>query len=338
MKKVWLYIFSLACLLVYALSLNRAFMEWWADYRTYTLHAAHARARYGDLYSNCFLPGYMDTAYIPLKENKVAGNTDLYIIHDSYLEGKILKENFIGLNKLVMADYRSGGGEVRPDKTKRNILVIECSERTAEWRLTDTLTILSRIDVSGKKLNGSAEQDGEPLLNYFFNPNINQNVEFMLYDYEYFIPVKNAKAWLNYVLFKRLPKDVSISTDEKYLLLNETVDPRSATGSFAPLDHAYLNYVTRCVNRLNAYYRSNGFDEVYFSVIPNPVSIVDEYRGPYNQKMGWLEKNNLLQGKYLSMYLVFKGARSRIYRTDDTHWNGNGLQLWVDEVNKIIQP
>jgi len=338
MRKAWLYIFSFACLLLYALSLNRPFMEWWADYRTYTLHAAHAKARYGDLYSNCFLPGYLDTAYIPLKENKEGGNTDLYILHDSYLEGKITKENFRGINKLVMADYRGADVEVRPDKTKRNILVIECSERTAEWRFTDTLNAFSKFNMTGKLQHATDKDNGEPLLNYFFNPNINQNLEFMVYDYEYFIPLKNAKAWLNYRLFKRLPKDVSISTDEKYLLLSETVDPRSGSSSFAPLNYPYLDHVTRCVNRVGQYYKSRGFDEVYFSVIPNPVSIVDEYRGSYNHKIEWLEKNTLLQSKYLSICPVFQDARTRIYRTDDTHWNGNGLQLWVDEVNKIIQP
>ncbi len=334
MRKVWLYLFSFACLTVYILSLNRPFMEWWADFRTYKLNAAYAKARYGDLYSICFLPGYTDTTFTPLKKFDETGNTDLYILHDSYLEGKIENNNFKGLNKLITVNYNTDGVNIVPDRSKKNILIIECSERS-DWRFTDTTSIFAKMSLSYRNRIPQA-YEGEPLTNYFFNPNINQNLEFSLYDYEYFIPVKELKAQINYSLFRRIPKDVSVSTDEKYLFLSETTVPWYEASSFCTVNEQRIQIVTALINQVTARYKRNGFDEVYFSLIPNPVSIVDANRMTYNHKIEMLEKAHGLEAKYISVYNTFRDTKEKIYRNDDSHWNGKGLQLWVDEVNRTI--
>lgn len=339
MRKAALYIFSFGFFLVYVLSLNRSFMEWWADFRTYELGAAHARARYGDLYSNCFLPGYIDTAYIPLEEFPATSDaTDLYILHDSYLEGKVKKENFKEIGKLVMADYRAEPVTVKPNPTRKNVLVIECSERTALWRLTDTSTAFLKMNADNRKEEPAFTDEETPAMAYLFNPNINQNLEFSLYDYEYFRPLKHLKAQLNFSLFNRLPKDVSVSTDKKYLLLSETVDPGSGTSSFIPLDQRYISYVVFCINYIADHFKKHGFDEVYFTIIPNPVSIVDQYRLPYNHKIELLESHHELDTPPISTYHLFRQTNERIYRRDDSHWNGKGLQMWVNEINRRLAP
>jgi hypothetical protein len=338
MKRPALYIFSFCCLAVYILSLNRPFMEWWADYRTYHLNAAYAKARYGDLYSNCFLPGYLDTAYIPLKEYNERGNTNLYILHDSYLEGKIEKRNFKNIDKLVSINYNDEPVFIKPDSGKKNVLVIECSERAVDWRLADLPRITSYLSFEPiHKKEAPREKPAEPVANYFFNPNINQNLEFSLYDYEYFIPVKSLKAQLNYSLFNRLPRDVTVSSDGKYLFLNETVDPSSGASSFITLDSTRLHYLTQCINGISEYFKDRGFDEVYFSIVPNPVSILDPKRYPYNHKIEKLENDPYLKARYISVYSLFKNTNQRIYRRDDSHWNGHGLQIWIDEVNKELE-
>lgn len=335
MRKAGLYIFSLFFFAVYVLSLNRPLMEWWADFRTYELEAPHAKARYGDLYSNCFLPGYIDTTYIPLKKYDTTGGlTDLYILHDSYLADKISRYDFNGIGRLVTADYRGTPAIIDPDPSKYNILIIECSERTAFWRLSDTTTAFAQMTFHSQA--SASNNTDEPFDAYLFNPNINQNLEFALYDYECFRPIRHFKAIVNFRLFNRLPHDVAVSSDERYLLLNETVDPSSPTSSFIPLDPLYVSYVVKCINRLRTYYSARGFDEVYFSVVPNPVSIIDPNRMPYNHKIQALEGHAELRVSSISVYDLFMRTRKRIYRRDDSHWNGNGLQLWVDEVNKRI--
>ncbi len=342
MKKVKLYIYSFFCLAIFVLSLNKPFMEWWSDYRIYPLKAFSARSRYGDLYSACFLPNFMDTSLTKLKTyNTSLKNTNLYILHDSYLLGRIKTENFKNLNKLFLVDYRGDEVYVQPDTTKRNIIIIECSERTAGWRLTDTAVIFSKLRTRKPiALNKNLVIiENTQVANYFFNPFINQNLEFNLFDYELFKPIKEYKAIINYYFFNRIPKDIVVSINKNYLLLNETVDVNQATSSFRYISDEEINYDVYCVNYISQCYKNMGFDEIYFSIIPNPVSIIDAGRMPYNHKIERIETNYFLRTNYIDVYTIFTQSKKQIYRRDDSHWNNYGLQLWLDEVNnKILQP
>src|ERR1700752_494457 len=236
MKKLLLYLFSFLCLSLFALSQSKSFMEWWADYRLQKLHLPYTRSLYGDLYSSCFLPQYMDTAYhLKLTEYKTSKkNIDLYILHDSYLAIPLKKENFIGVDSLILSDFRGDGVRFKLNKKKKNILIIECSERTAEWRINDIQSTYKKL-YTGKlpsQENENIKTQWKNYTKYLFNPLINQNLEFNLFDYEFLKPIKEAKAVLNFKWFNRTPKDVAVTGDKKYLLLNETVDPHQFESSF----------------------------------------------------------------------------------------------------------
>lgn len=342
MRKIKLYIFSFSCLTLFVLSLNKPFMEWWSDYRILSLKIPPTLGRYGDLYSASFLPRFMDTAATKLKIYTPAlKSTDLYILHDSYLFGKIKKENFQNIDSLILSDFRGGGVYVQPNPKKRNILIIECSERTAGWRLTDKSVIFSKIRVGNSPalIKNPTYAESMQISKYFFNPLINQNLEFNLFDYPLFKKLKESKALINYTLFNRMVKDVVESTDKQYLFLNETVNPNLASSSFRFISNEEINNIVINLNLISRHYEDNGFDEIYFSIIPNPVSIIDAERLPYNHKIERIENNYLLETNYIDVYTIFKQRRNQIYRKDDSHWNNYGLQLWVYEVNtKILQP
>jgi hypothetical protein len=42
------------------------------------------------------------------------------------------------------------------------------------------------------------------------------------------------------------------------------------------------------LNKTKGHYKKHGFDEVYFSFVPNPVSVVNPDLGAYNQLMPFL--------------------------------------------------
>jgi hypothetical protein len=185
----------------------------------------------------------------------------------------------------------------------------------------------------------ASKKDGVENNNYLqciFNPHINSNIEFNLFDYELFRPVKEWKALLNYKLFKRIPKDIAISTNGKYLLLNETVDPYLPNSSFCRVEDAEINTLAWQMNLIKEHYKQGGFTDVYFSFIPNTVSIVDGDRNGYNHKLERIQGNYFLEANYLDIYHLFKKSQQRLYRRDDSHWNGNGLQLWVNKVNEKL--
>lgn len=334
MKKLKLYIFSFLCLLIFIFSQSTPLMEKWADFRVQKLHIPFARARYGDLYSGCFLRQYMDTAnHLKLKEYKTTrNNIDLYILHDSYLANHLKKENFIGVDTLILSDLRDKGVCFNLNKKKKNILIIECSERTADWRLTDTALSYPKLYPCNSVIRKTKEIN-ENFIKYFFNPFINQNLEFNLFDYEFFKPVKETKAKVNFNLFNRVPPDVAVSANSKYLFLAETVDPARYESSFRNMGEIEIVKIVYLMNLTEEHYKKLGFEKVYFSIIPNPVSILDQGRMPYNHKIERIRNTTWMKCGFIDVYDMFRNTKKQIYRKDDSHWNTYGVQLWVNEVN-----
>ena len=336
MKKLKLYIFSSFCLTLFILSESKPFMEWWTDYRVYDLNMPFARAKYGDMYSGCFLPQYIDSSARKLREYTSTKNLiDLYVLHDSYLENKIKKENFIGVNKLTLVNYRSENSQIKLNKKNKNILIIECSERTADWRITDTSITFQHFLIHKQKKVAEKTQK-KNFISRFFNPYIDQNLELNLFDYELIRPIKEAKANLNFTLFERLPKDITVSRDKNYLLLTETVDINYFQSSFRKVSDQEIVNIVYMMNLTEIHYKKLGFDDVYFSIIPNPVSIVDTERDWYNYKIARIKNTSWRHVKFIDVFDVFKTSRKRVYRRDDSHWNSNGVQLWVDQVNSNL--
>jgi hypothetical protein len=338
MRKIALYALAFLFFTIYVLSLYVPFMEWWSEIKTNKLHIADSRTNHGDLYNYCFLPGYHDTPCEPLREysTRKKGN-NLFILHDSYLLSKIKKENFENIDSLILSDFRGEGVFVKPDTAKRNILIIECSERMAEWRLTDLGNMYAKMNLQAPPIAAATSQDEQKSIqDYFFNPNAGLNLEYNLFDYELFSVFKEIKALINYKLFGRIRKDVSLSSDKNYLLLTETIDTLQPTSSFKKLNSSEIEKIVSAVNMAVDYYMQGGFDEVYISIIPNPVSIVDEKRGTYNHKIEMICNHPKLNAKCIDVYPRFKKSGQQLYLRDDSHWNTNGIRMWVEEVNKKI--
>ncbi len=338
MRKVLLYIGAAFGIFLLSSSDNKSLMEWWADFRVDKLQWYFTSVRHGDLFSNCFLPGFTDTAYIPMKKYpEEQSNTDLYIIHDSYLADKVGKENFKNIDKLFMSDLRGQGRTVHPDTNKRNILILELAERSI-WRILDTNSLYvtfrqGGVPISRRKIESKNESW---LISGWLNPNLEKNLEFNLFDYELLIPLKSAKAWMNYYGLGKVSGDVQVSRSGKYLLLDETVNPQSVSSSFYPHAPDWATFFISKFNRFRDIYLKEGFDEVYFSIIPNPADIVDPGRGTYNNAIIDLESHPQRTIPFIDVFNTFKSTRKHIFLRDDTHWNGNGLQIWVDEVNRSI--
>ena len=57
-------------------------------------------------------------------------------------------------------------------------------------------------------------------INDFFNKNMNQNLQYNLFNYNFVFPMFESKALLNFYLFNRASGDVVISKNKKYLFSN----------------------------------------------------------------------------------------------------------------------
>jgi hypothetical protein len=90
------------------------------------------------------------------------------------------------------------------------------------------------------------------------------------------------------------------------------------------------------MNRLYQYYRAKGFDEVYFSIIPNPVTILYPEMGKYNEIISRVMHHPNLKVPVIDVYDQFRSAAVRIYSKADTHWSVNGFNIWLNEFNKKL--
>ena len=300
--------------------------------------------RYGDLFGLCYLKDFkIESEKEPpiLSSCKKPGNVNLYLICDSYLWSFIKTDSiFCNVNKMRYARWLYNERiEEKLDTTHRNILIIESSERFARKLLKDTLDMYSSMRVS-KRVEKSNFSESETLwdkiLRYLYNENVNQNLEFNLFDYRFLTPVKELKAELNYRVFGRINNDVSISTDKNYLLYGPTTDSTKNTSSF---NHVNDKEVSELISNLNIeykYFRALGFDEVYLSLIPNPVSIINPDFGNYNYLIARIQQRKDRLIPIIDTYDLFKTVQYPIYYKSDSHWNYDGFQLWVNQTNKML--
>jgi hypothetical protein len=169
------------------------------------------------------------------------------------------------------------------------------------------------------------------------NKNINQNLEFNLFDYIIFNPLKELKAQLNYKLFGRISKEVSIIPNQPYLFLSETVNAESSISSFNPIDDNQIGKVVTTLNSTYSHYRSIGFDAVCFSIIPNPVSIICPEYKTYNDIIRRVQNHPDLIMPMINIIDRLDSAHCQVYQFSDSHWNYNGFNLWVNEFNKYLR-
>jgi hypothetical protein len=265
--------------------------------------------------------------------------TDLIVYGDSYTF-KIPGDAYSGVKNYKYGWRYNDKINYKLDSTQANVLIIEIAERYVRSFLNGTYI----FDYLKKEENTTATLVSFPHKTYaalplpdiseLFNPNINQNLEYNLFNYNFINPVRHLKASLNYHLFSRASGDVVISNNRQQLFLKETVAGKRVENCYYPLQEGELQRIIETMNTLYEHYKADGFTEVYVSMIPNPSTILQPEG--YNMLIPLIEHHPDLKMPIISVYDIYKNTHKKIYATGDTHWNNAGLQLWLNEVNKRL--
>ncbi len=304
---------------------------------------------HGDLASICYLE-YLNkfaiTDTTSLKHSRYDGpkNTVLFIHGDSYLMNihdwifsGISSFNHVGWNNTL---------HYHLDTSKRNVLVIEVAERTVRSYFGTTEIIDELCDTTMQKKSTAfrpcSTTQGiryssfftEIRVSDFFNKFINQNLECNLFNYRFIIPMFGAKAAINYYLFSRASGDAVISKNKQFLLYKRTLDRTDINSSFCPLSKEEITKLVNNFNTIYDYYTATGFKEIYLSIIPSTVTVV-EPEG-YNNLIPAIQNDPRLKMKVIDAYDVLKRSPEKYFLRGDTHWNVYGQQKWVDMVNGVI--
>jgi hypothetical protein len=305
--------------------------------------------RYGDLFGLSYLPGYQiplnsNIPHLPLVKCDTKPTMDLYFICDSYLYEIADKKFYCGADNVLHVKTIAREKlyvTLNPERT--NILLLEMAERNLRGILDDTSYVNNLVN---KKLYNQPAQkkDSENsglysrLSESIFNKKINRNLESNIWDYSFFTPIKKLKAGINYKLFNVTDNDVAVSPDKKYLLFKPTIDTTLNSSSFQYVTDAEVKSIIEKLNQIYNTAKILGFKEAYLSIIPNPVSVLyPDYKGlKYNQLLTRIQNSADLKMPVVDIYTTFKNTRFPIYLRSDSHWNMDGVYLWINKFNSLL--
>lgn len=271
------------------------------------------------------------------------GNNDvvLYLRGDSYSRS-VPSSAYAYLSGYYFSNRWQTNFGYRLDSNKKNVLIIETSERFLRENYNDLrifryFTDADHMNHAGNGNELANEEDPEPgYAGMFFNRNINQNIEYNLFNYRFISRLFECKAALNYYAFGRASGDVIVSEDNQFLFLRETMEPYGTRSAYNKVPEQEVTLLINNLNTIYRHYLEAGFDEVCFCIIPNPVSLLQP--GPaYNRLVQRIQYDPRLQVKYIDLYQLFRYYPEQYYCHGDTHWNNNGKQVWINEVNKILE-
>ncbi len=343
LNKIVSYILITAGIAALAASTSTRFMQWVSDKRNEqeAWWGVHKNVE-GDLVGMSYLHR-VDTFCTPrdyafTKPEYPLHKADLYVWGDSYT-WKIPDTGYAGIRNYKYGWRYRDNLFYRLDSSQVNILIIELTERYVRpyFSGTDIYNYVKKDGASAfqympyKKVYAGFSV---PSVQELFNPYINQNLEYNLFNYNFINPVRQMKASLNYYWFHRASGDVVIGNSGAQLFLKETVEGERVENSYYPLQEGELQNLVHNINAIYDHYKAEGFDEVYISMIPNPATILQPEG--YDQLIPLIENDTGLHAKIISVYSEFKQADKRIFRPGDTHWNNNGLQIWLAKVNKML--
>ncbi len=230
------------------------------------------------------------------------------------------------------------------DTSLRNVLVIEITERIVrEYFAGDRMyDEVKKADTGGKVSFRHEERNtvkyaklfSIPDVNALFNPHINRNIEYNLFNYNFISPIRKTKALISYKLFNRASGDAVLSIKGDRLFYNKTLDKKETTGFNCPLSDEEVNKIVKLLNEIDGHYKAAGFDEVYLSLIPNAVTIYQPEG--YNMLIPRIQNHQALKMKVIDVYTPFMQKPDGMFWKGDTHWSNAGADVWLKIVNKVL--
>lgn len=350
MKRILSILSILLCLLIYVSSSSVEWMDAIQDFRDKHPTLKHRRYLHGDLYGFSQLRKYKQPQTYSLQTKSASGKATirLFVFCDSYLDKRLDKSNFSKVDSIHFLRYWNSSTFLHYknlDTNFQNYLVIEMAERHVRGLLNggvesffgmlvqDSVPNKPEIQITPEESLSSWEKFQKNC----FNPNINSNLEINVFDYAHFEPIKELKAWINYKCFDRYNKIVYVDEEKSHLYYAPTLSDSLDEGAFKPLSQVELDTIVNRLNTIQRHFEGLGFERVYLSIIPNPVSCIHPELGAYNQLVERVSNHKKLGIPLLDVWKEFKREPKKYYHPGDSHWNSVGLQYWVDMLDQKMR-
>jgi hypothetical protein len=343
MKKVLAFLVLIVLLAVLGISSSDQAMRWISKARYQQQgNLGSDKYRFGDLYGLAYLPAFRMEKDTSLISNQVtfAGvrDTDLYILGDSYLYSYIQMDtsNFVRAKRVDFRKWADGAGapiSIKPSSHKK-VLLIESVERNI-GNVIDIMRVKAHLEGYRAPLTWEVKLNA-CLADALYDPQLEQNIDFTLFNFQALSFIKSLKAQGNLSFFNRTESDVVLSRDKQFLYMKETVDSTQRGSSFYPVTSQDIQALLEQMERISSYAHAKGFDDVVFSFIPNPVAITQTESKPTNQLIPTLVFAN--QGRLHVVdptQVLTQGGKHYFFRSD-SHWNQRGAQAWLNQMNQYL--
>jgi hypothetical protein len=115
------------------------------------------------------------------------------------------------------------------------------------------------------------------------------------------------------------------------------MDESSNSSSYNDVDDKEIDEIVNSLNQIHEDAFKMGYEDVYFSIIPNAASIYNYNGKKYNHLIERIQNNPNLKMPFINTYQLLKGCKENVFHLSDSHLNSLGHQLWINEVNKIVK-
>ncbi len=286
--------------------------------------------RNGDLYRMSALPQFKDPVPTCSPANRDADTvrTHLYILGDSFSEEQRLSQDDFRVSYYRRAKWDTPPLRVQLDPTRRNVLLMESIERHVRGHFSkpvrevtvvnDTLQNPDPALTIWQRLEGEIHWD-----------DVEERLASTLFSQGWAFWFKEIKAKLTLDWFNRASVNVSLSEDKEHIFLNSDTDIAAPLSSFSELSDREVNALVDSINATADYYKRLGFADVYLSIIPNKVTIVEPNRGVYNRLIPRIQNHPNLRVPTINVYDAYRSASISPYLTGDTHWTCAGRATWL---------
>ena len=292
--------------------------------------------RYGDLYRLSNLAEFKEPRpecpefTAPKPTRKIA----FYIIGDSFTEKQRIDSSDFSVTHYYWAHW----GEnlhLKLDTSYTNIILLESVERNVRPHFGTP--IANVIPDSATFISLPADvRFMHQLDRMFASEGIEDRLNTILFQSDPILNFKELKGWISQKFFDRTDPKVTLSGDGSTLAYYEDTDSTLLNSSYNHVPDAEIDSLVAVINFNKKFLKDMGFDEVWFSIIPNKATVLLPDYGLYNHVVERIYRHPALNVPSIGVLEDFKHLKQNAYLKGDSHWSCAGQRAWLEKVNRQI--
>ncbi|GHB81344.1 hypothetical protein [Persicitalea jodogahamensis] len=292
--------------------------------------------RYGDLYRLSNLAEFRDPKQecpgitLPEPRQKIA----FYLIGDSFTERQRVDSSDFAVTRYYWAHW----GEnlhFKLDTAFTNIILLESVERNVRPHFGTPISNLIPDSSTFIQLPGD-ERFMHRLDRMFASDGVEDRLNTILFQFDPILRFKELKSWINQRFFDRTDPKVTLSGDGSTLAYYEDTDSTLINSSYNTVPDSEVDSLVVVINYDEMLLKNMGFDQVWFSVIPNKATVLMPNYGAYNHIIERISQHPELDVPSVQILHEFMNVGSGAYLTGDSHWSCSGQRLWLEKVNQQV--